>query len=496
MPAQSRLVKILWKWVAPVVAVAALALACFFYFYSPGQKNYHLRLTAGNVLGVRHVLARRLQKEAGGRGLTLEVQPSKGSEEGLDWVNTRKVDVALVQGGLSPAGRPDVRQVATLQIEPMHLAVKKELVSAASASLMALRGKTVDLEEVGSGSHSLALAVLEFVGLRPRDHDPVHGYVAVSLNRQQLFDAPDTSRLPDATFLVSPLPSSAMRYLVTKHGYRLVPLPFAEALALESLEQSPGDDRQAAGKGEIVLGRIQATTIPAYTYSIEPPVPDRPLPTLGTRLLLVAHKDVPARAAFELVQATYASEFGQIVHPPLDARLMDQPPEFPWHEGAVLYQQRNAPLLSGAVMDSAHKGFAIFAAAASGLFVFWQWLKLHGNVSRHRGFKNYIAQVTRIEERALEAERNTPLPVAELFALRDRLQRLKTEALDEFAQADLAGKDLLFGFLIQVNDVRDNLTRLILHKQESGGRNQQILQTPVHHEDQQQEQDQRNQVCS
>jgi TRAP-type uncharacterized transport system substrate-binding protein len=469
MTAHNRLVKLLWKWVVPFAAVTAVALAGFFYFYTPGQRSYRLSLTAGNKLGMRHQLAQRLQKEAGRRGVTLELRPSHGSEEALDWVNNRTVDAALVQGGLTPGSRPDVRQVATLQMEPMHLVVKKELAPAATASLLALRGKTVDLGEVGSGSHSLALAILEFVGLRPRDRDPANGYIPLSLDRQHLLTEQDTGRMPDAVFQVSPLPSSTMRYLVTKHGYRLIPLPFAEALALESLEKPPGDNQQPAKKGEIVLERIQTTLIPAFTYSIEPPVPDKPLATLGTRLLLVAHKDVPARAALELVQATYASEFGQVVHPPLDAKLMDLPPEFPWHEGALVYQQRNAPLLSGAVMDSAHKGFAIFAAAASGLFVLWQWFRLHRNSARHRGFRSYIAQVARIEQRALEAERNGALSVAEIVALRDGLHSLKTEALDAFAHADLAGKDVMFGFLIQANDVRDHLTRLILHKEENGG---------------------------
>jgi hypothetical protein len=245
-------------------------------------------------------------------------------------------------------------------------------------------------------------------------------------------------------------------------------LPFAEALALESLEKPAEENPQAPFRRHMVLGRLQATTIPAYTYGIEPPVPEKPLPTIGTRLLLVAHKDVAPRAVFQLVEETYASEFGQMVHPPLDARLMDLPPEFPWHAGALLYQQRNAPLLSGAVMDSAHKAFAIFAAAASGLFVLWQWTKLYGNVARNKGFKEYITQVMHIEERAMAAERGPPLARSELFALRDRLYRLKTEALDEFVHADLAGKDLLFGFLLQVNDVRDYLTRLILNEATEG----------------------------
>jgi TRAP-type uncharacterized transport system substrate-binding protein len=224
LPAQSRIRKVLWKWVAPLAAVAALALACFFYFYSPGQRSYRLTLTAGNRMGMRHQLAQRLQKEAARRGVTLELQPSKASEESLDWLNQRKVNVAMVQGGLTSAGRPNVRQVATLQIEPMHLAVKKELAPAAAASLLALRGKTVDLEEAGSGSYALALAILEFVGLKSRERDPLHGYILVSLDRQRLLTEQDTSRLPDAIFLVSPLPSSTTRYLVTRHGYRLVPV--------------------------------------------------------------------------------------------------------------------------------------------------------------------------------------------------------------------------------------------------------------------------------
>jgi hypothetical protein len=284
------------------------------------------------------------------------------------------------------------------------------------------------------------------------------------MDRERLFAEKEATRLPDAVFLVSSLPSPTMRYLVTRHDYRLVALPFGEALALESLDRS-AQDRQQAVNAHTVLGRIQPTTIPAYTYSIEPPVPEKPLPTLGTRLLLVAHKDVPSRAVVQLVEGTYSSDFGQLVHPPLDARLMDLPPEFPWHDGALLYQQRNAPLLSGTVMDSAHKAFAIFAAAASGLFVLWQWAKLYRHAARDRGFKEYITQVTRIEERALKAERGMPLAVSEIALLRERICQLKTEALDKFVGAELANKELLFGFLVQANDVRDFLTRLIVREE-------------------------------
>src|SRR5262249_19729205 len=160
--------------------------------------HFRLSLTAGNVRGVRHEFAHRLKKEASARALELTINPSNGSEEALDWVNSRKVDIALVQGALSPTNRPNVRQVASLHVEPMHLAVKKELVANGNTSLLALRGKSIDLDQVGSGTRSLAIATLEFVGLQPKDRDPVNGYVPLTLDRRRLFEEQDTSKLPDA----------------------------------------------------------------------------------------------------------------------------------------------------------------------------------------------------------------------------------------------------------------------------------------------------------
>jgi TRAP-type uncharacterized transport system substrate-binding protein len=464
MSIRNRLLRILWKWVAPIAGIAAIGLAFYFYYRSPAPKSYHLRMTAGNPAGMRHRLATRLRSEIASRRLEFDLVPSHGSEEALDWVNRREIDIALVQGGLSLVGRPNVRQVAALHLEPMHLLVKKELFKDVSKSMTALKGKSVDLDEIGSGTHSLATAILEFAGIRSRDQDPSGGYVPVSMDRRELYAVDDVARLPDAVFLLSTLPAPSVTYLVSRHGYRLVPLPFAEAFALRSLAEPPAASHQESAQAHVVMGRIQATTIPAFTYGVEPAMPEQPLPTLGARLLLVAHKDVPPRAVYQLVEATYGAEFGQIVHPTLDPRLMDLPPEFPWHSGAALYQERNSPLLSGEVMDSAHKGLAIFAATASGLFVLWQWMKQSGKLARDKGFHMYISQVTQIEKQALGNEPVQPQTVADLRKLQEELGRVKLQALDELGRGELAGNELLPGFLVHVNDVRDYLARRILQQ--------------------------------
>jgi TRAP-type uncharacterized transport system substrate-binding protein len=289
-----RLWRILWKWVAPCVGLAAIGGAVFFYFHSPRQESYNLSATAGSELGMRHQLAERLRADLSQRKITVELHPSVGSEQALDWVESRKVDIALVQGGLSSSHRPNVRQVAALHVEPLHLLVKKELFRDASASLTALRGKTVDLDEVGSGTHSLSSAVMDFAGLRPKEEDPAGGYIPMSMDRKHLLAQQDPARLPDAIFLVASLPAPTVTALVSKHGYRLVPLPFAEAFALQSLAQ-PAEDASASAKEEhVVRGRVQAVAIPPFTYGLEPAVPQTALPTLGTRLLLVVFGWRPA----------------------------------------------------------------------------------------------------------------------------------------------------------------------------------------------------------
>jgi hypothetical protein len=75
--------------------------------------------------------------------------------------------------------------------------------------------------------------------------------------------------------------------------------------------------------------------------------------------------------------------------------------------------------------------------------------------------------VNRVEQRALELEREARLELGELLRLQQDLSRLKTETLDKFAEGDLEGKELVAGFLAVVNDARNYLTRLTLHERDN-----------------------------
>jgi TRAP-type uncharacterized transport system substrate-binding protein len=99
MSARARLVKVFWKWVAPVAGLGALALALFLLFHSPPERSHRLRMTAGSRLAMRHRLAETLRDDVAGEALELELHETPGSEASLDAVNTHTLDVALVQGG-------------------------------------------------------------------------------------------------------------------------------------------------------------------------------------------------------------------------------------------------------------------------------------------------------------------------------------------------------------------------------------------------------------
>ena len=229
-----------------------------------------------------------------------------------------------------------------------------------------MRGKTVNVSQVGSGTYDLSLEVLRFAGLRSGLDGGEGDCTVTTLSYGQLEEEEDRAKLPDAVFMVSSLPSPVARFLIARHGYRLVPLRFGEAF---SLDPFPSDGSSAPGGGiSAVVEKFQIvnTLIPAFTYGVEPGVPEQALPTFGTRLLLVARADVDARAVERLLDAVFATEFSQTARPPLDAKLLEFSPELEWHPGTIKYLQRNKPLIAGDVVDFLEKGVSLTGAILGG----------------------------------------------------------------------------------------------------------------------------------
>jgi TRAP-type uncharacterized transport system substrate-binding protein len=455
--------------IAATLCLTGLGIAAAVFFSQIRPSWYRLTISGGSSEGLRSQIAERLAEEARSRQLNLRLVPTAGSRETLDLIDARKLDVALVQGGLDPTHHPHVRQVAALHIEPLHLLVKPALRPLVGESLRAIRGKTVNLGPAGSGTHDLALDVLRFAGLEPKRADGTGDYIVATLTYRDLLDSTNTAELPDVVFTVSALPSPVVRTLVARHHYHLVELPFGEAFALDALNRRNLGTPELVGadSSDVTKLQIQSTAIPAFTYGVEPPVPPMELQSFGPRLLLVAHEAVASQAVRRLLETVFSPRFAQLTKPPLDATNLSGSPEYPLHDGTLEYIEFNKPLVAGDVIDLLEKGTSLIGGVLGGAFFLWQWVRHRYRRKRELGFETYMVKVAEIEEKALGLEMQASLDLGELLKLQRDLGRLKNQALARFAEGKLEGEQLISGFVSHVNDARNYLNRLILHEREN-----------------------------
>jgi len=413
------------------VGVAVLVvLTIYLWFHGTRPHKHALRMTAGEALSHRQKIAEILIDEAAKHGLDIDLTYTTGSQDSLARIAAGELDVAMALGDYD---FPDdnVREVAFLQDEALHLFVKPELVAGGIAGL---GGKTISLSTKGSNTQLVARRLLAFVGLTAGA-----GYVARDCSHEELKSMP-AEELPDAIFAISSLPWVEVgELLVKKHGYRLVELPFAAAAAL----RDPS---------------VHDLVIPAYTYSIHPDVPEEALHTVGQRLLIVANRETPDAAIERLMTVLFESEFSRRARlPSLDATAVIAGHEFPLHEGARKYLHRNEPLIKADSIDKIENMRSFLVSAALALFLFWRWHRRRNMI----GFETFIDAVSEIELAALAMDRDGNLDVAELRRMRQKLSEIKGQALEFQAEGVLSNEEHMVGFLTHVFDVRSFLDSLI-----------------------------------
>lgn len=412
------------------LAIAFLGIAAAFLVIELRDDRIHLRISAGDARGRRTEVARALVATCAQRGLELEIIESHGSEEALHRVERREIDLALVQGGLRP--NEHVREVAPLVLEPLHLLVRGEMYDVED-----LEGSTVNLAPHGSGTRHLAIEVLSLVGI-----DSGSDIRETSYGYQELEEMP-AEQLPDAIFHVSALPSPVARLLIQERGYRLLPLPFADAIALRNVAVSRG-------------------TIPAFAYGASPATPREDVATLATRMLVIAHRETSEEIVRRVLEAIASEDFGRMARVPLEDESLFARPEMPLHQGTIAWLHRNDPVLTSEGIQGIEslRSFLVSLIVAAVLAYRW-WRR-----KQARGLDGFIAEVSAIDREALVLERGARLDLAKMLALRARLGDAKSRALEAFQTGAIHSEELLTSFLTHVSDVRSHLNAMILHERE------------------------------
>jgi hypothetical protein len=324
-----------------------------------------------------------------------------------------------------------------------------------------LRGHSIGLGPSGSATNALARAVLDFAGVVPGG--------AVAPRDQRSFTPPellalvarnDRAALPDAVFHLATVPSKVALELIRGAGYRLVPLPFAEAFRLGTLLTEDPDGSPAS---LIDRRHVSDTVIPAFTYEIDPPIPDAPLHTIGSRLMLVASDRVPAETVEQVLDAVFSPPVAQVASPPLDASVLQLPSRVRLHDGTLSRLRRDQPFVTNDTVDALSNSLSILGAlVGSGLFL-WQWWRQRRRAQREDTFGAYMRRLAAVEQRMAAFELAATLELEPLAALQRELLELKSEALDRFSAGDLGDQAAITDLLTPMNAARDHIGGLILH---------------------------------
>ncbi len=454
-------------WLAAALALTAFAVAVGTSLRTQAPPARPLSLTAGDPGTTRELVARALAAELRERGIPIDVVPAPDIHREIADLDSGRIDFALVSGALQATRPLRIRELTPLFEEALHLLVKEEIAERVRGSLGELRGLLVDLGPPDSPTSLLAAEILAFAGVACAPDAGGPGTCRIShLETAELarrIESGDRASLPDATFHLATVPSRVAMRLVHDQRYALVPLPFAEAFRLDSLV---AEDAEASGEFQLARRFTTAAVIPAYVYRIEPPVPPEPCPTVGSRLLLVAHEEVPAETVERVLEVVFQSRFAHLPEPALSTSLLDIPPRLPLHEGTRAFLARSQPFISSREVDKLANTLSVLGALlAGGLFV-WQSLRQRMRARRDELFGKYQLRIATLEKRLVELELAANLELDSLISLQRDLLELKSEALARFAAGELGDQATLSDLLLPLDGARDHVGTLLLHVRE------------------------------
>lgn len=432
------------------------------HFFSDTTIN--LRLSAGRTVTRRHQLAEHLRDTVKQTGIHLDLVSTAGSEEALAQVNSGALDAAIVSSGIMSTGKDNVRELAALQVEPAHLLIRKELAEKPGLLRDVLRGKRVNLDEPGSSAYALAQEIMAFTHLKPVGESGQGDFIAMTLGAgeliqraQEIKKAGDEERLklindlPDALLLVVSMPSKVTQALIDHADYRVVPLPFVRAFISNS--------SQDEGKLNNIIDHsyIEQVIIPAGSYLGSKPMPAQDCETIGLRLLLVANKDVPARAVYRLMSGVFEGEFARR-NKPISATEKDSP--YDVHLGALAYENRNKPYLLNEVIDIGKKVMSAFGIFSAGALSFFALLR----TKQYKSAGDYLNEIRQIDliARGLVSDSQAPKEsVALARHLDERLAKLKSELIQDCCNKKFKNEMMLLNILTILVDTRQQIMQLL-----------------------------------
>ena len=304
------------KTLGPAIILALAGCFVAWQFVNPAPPNT-ITIATGQPGGAYLLFAERYQAVLAKEDITLNILETAGSVENLQLLESDRdsVDIAFVQGGIAgTTGNPELLSLASLYYEPLWVFYRG---TDSLTRLTDLQSRRIAAGEPGSGTHAVAMTLLEDNRLNSGDILPVGG--------QQAAEALISGKV-DAAFFVASVQSPLVQKLLRQQDIQL--MSFARADAYTRLHHS-----------------LSLITLPEGTIDLQENIPPRDTTLLAATANLVVRDDFHPALVGLLLQAA------EEVHG--DGSLFDQPGyfpndrnlEFPLSDDARRYFKHGPPFL-------------------------------------------------------------------------------------------------------------------------------------------------------
>lgn len=228
--------------VISIIVVFVLGLFLFFYLAPPNT----ITITSGPEGSTFRRTAERYAEILKRNGVTLKILPSEGSVDNIKRLAdpSSKVDIGFVQGGVNKGINTDkLVSLGSISYQPLFIFYR----SGSNIELLSqLIGKRVAVGEVGSGTHTLSLALLAANGIEPGGPTKV-----LEMDSDKAAEAILSGKV-DAVFLMGDSVSTTLiRQLLHTPGIKLFDFTQADAYS----RRIPYLNKVTLPKGSIDFGK-------------------------------------------------------------------------------------------------------------------------------------------------------------------------------------------------------------------------------------------------
>lgn len=402
--------------IALACVLISTSLACLYLYYASTRLPRKVVIAAGPTGGNYYQLGERIaDRLTNTLGIEVVVLESQGALDNLHRIRHGLVDFAFYQPDTARGRNEDESPataafVANLYSEVLHIFATAE---SGIKNASDLRGKKVAIGSRDSGDFAINNSLFDHLGIELDDIE------VIETDYQDIPKLLRSGEL-DAACMAGGLQSPAFADISRVPGIRLIPVPYADAMALHHVSTFP-------------------SSIPAGFYRSENPVlPAEETSTVSRRAKLLTRPDAPTVLVEAVTNVIMDEDFqrNNELH-----ELFDQGkvfamanPEFSMHIGAEhIFNPELKPLLNPDFVEATEGLRSFLVSLVIGGWLLARWLRDRRLKLDEHELDQFVRRVLEIERRQLGLDEDeSGNDIEELQRLLDEVTQLRQEALGEF----------------------------------------------------------------